>query len=245
MEKQGLQRLRQIKETCLEAGCKLYLVFPHIWRKNLEERIRPYMQEILCEIDGIVAKNMEILNFVNVYTTKKIPIRLDYTAYAMNSYAVHCWKRMGADSVTMPLELNRMESLYLASQIDTLQKEVILYGHIPMMVSAQCPVKNVKGCKKQPQMHLLKDRKGNRHPVRNYCDTCYTVIYNCQAFSLLDAAEDISRINPDRVRLCFTVEKEKEVYSIMDTYIQSFMKGVKKKMSPNQYTRGHWKRGVE
>lgn len=244
-EEQGLQRLKDIKKRCEEADCRLHLVFPHIWRLDVEERIKSYMNDILAEIDGIVAKNMEVLNFVNVYNKKNIPIRLDYTAYAMNTWAVESWKDMGAESFTMPLELNRAESFSLAAQELPLNKEIILYGHIPMMVSAQCPVKNVKGCQNQPQIHLLKDRKGNKHPVCNYCDTCYAVIYNCTALSLLDVFEDVLRMNPSRVRICFTIEKEKEVVSVMKEYIQSFENGQKPKLSLNQYTRGHWKRGVE
>ena len=44
--------------------------------------------------------------------------------------------------------------------------ELMVYGRLPMMVSAQCLTKTVKGCTGKPGWMYLKDRKGKRFPVK-------------------------------------------------------------------------------
>lgn len=235
-------KINQIKEQCHQAGKKFYLVLPHIWRKAVEEKIAMHMQEILQEIDGIVVKNMEVLSFVNSYHPT-VDVVLDYTSYTMNVRAARAWREAGATTLTLPVELNKgeLQALINKQEIENKQPvfwEMIVYGHLPMMVSAQCPVKNTTGCQKKPVMTSLKDRKGSCHYVKNYCDTCYTVIYNSEPLVLTDLQDELQRMNICSHRLLFTVETEEEIKQVLAMYTS----GTAPVMT---YTRGHWKRGVE
>ena len=69
---------------------------------------------------------------------------------------------MGNQYRTLSVELNRKE---LEASAD-LTNELIVYGRLPMMVSAQCICKNTIGCKKQPVELTLVDRMRNRFPVK-------------------------------------------------------------------------------
>ncbi|MCI8373368.1 MAG: U32 family peptidase [Lachnospiraceae bacterium] len=244
---QGLDQLREAHKRCMEADTKLYLVFPHIWRMAVEKKILPLMEAILTEIDGIVAKNMEVLAFVTDFQknfSRKLPVVLDYTAYAMNWRSVQAWKELGASSITVPLELNRGEIKAFTSKT-ILPMELVIYGHMPMMVSAQCPIRNTEGCRRQPVVRRLKDRKGNLHYVKNYCDICYSIIYNSDALYLIDLQEEIRNMSCSAVRLQFTIETKEEVERIMKEFTEYSNGQADSVGCPEGCTRGHWKRGVE
>ncbi len=246
-EEASLQHLIQVKNQCHEAGKRMYLVLPHIWRRTVEQKLEPFMERLLQEIDGIVVKNMEALAFVNIYKPT-IDVVLDYTAYTMNSKAALVWKENGATMLTVPVELNKGEVSTLTANHEAIEEhgqadewlpwEMIVYGHLPMMVSAQCPVKNTIGCQKRAMITRLKDRKGSRHYVKNYCDACYNVIYNSEPLVLTDLKEELSRLNISVHRLQFTVETEEKIKQVLSMYLD----GGEPDMA---YTRGHWKRGVE
>ena len=72
---------------------------------------------------------------------------MDASVYAWNREAVHTLKKMGPEFITMPWELNSRElkAVTKACEKENLADELILYGHAPMMVSAQCVVKTLKG----------------------------------------------------------------------------------------------------
>lgn len=245
----GLGELRNVKEQCRNAGSKLYIVFPHIWRKDMEEQFNNYMPEVLGIVDGIVAKNMEVLTYVKSFDNK-VSILIDYTAYAMNMQSVAVWKQLGATGYTIPVELNKGEIIGLTKDCQ-LPKELIIYGHMPMMVSAQCPIKNTVGCQRKKMLTRLKDRKGNLHYVKNYCDVCYSVIYNSDALYLLDVFDEIKKLSIDSVRLQFSVESDSEVMQIMNQLMAVMGEDTASKQSKaskennKTYTKGHWKRGVE
>ena len=63
--------------------------------------------------------------------------------------------------------------------------ELIVYGYLPMMVSAQCVKKTMEGCTGRPEVLYLRDRKGKAFPVKNQCRFCFNTIYNESPLSLL------------------------------------------------------------
>lgn len=78
----------------------------------------------------------------------ELPFALDASVYAWNREAVHTLKEMGPEFITMPWELNSRElkAVAKACERDGIPGELVIYGHAPMMVSAQCVVKTLKGC---------------------------------------------------------------------------------------------------
>ena len=111
------------------------------------------------------------------------------------------------DTIVSIYELNRKE---LEASAD-LTSELIVYGRLPMMVSAQCICKNTIGCKKQPVELTLVDRMRNRFPVKNNCRECYNVIYNSLPLSLADQWSSVRTLSLRSVRLSFTTETQTQM----------------------------------
>ena len=123
--------------------------------------------------------------------------------------------------------------------------ELPIYGRIPMMVTAQCVRKTTMGCQKKNGQMELKDRTGARLPVKNRCAFCYNTIYNGSPLSLLGNERSVQKLKPTVLRLNFTTEGERETASIITAFRESFLEGKEIRAPFRDFTRGHFKRGVE
>ena len=115
------------------------------------------------------------------------------------------------------------------------------------MVSAQCFQKTLGRCTKTPGVLELKDRKGVVFPVRNNCSCCQNTIYNSTPLVLLDLVPAIEQIAPKSIRLAFSQENAKETIRVLQACTDAFLKGktVDPGMLCREYTRGHFRRGVD
>lgn len=168
-------------------------------------------------------------------------IASDYGMYCMNGETASFYKQQGISRITAPVEMNEKE-LYRLGLSD---KELIVYGYIPTMISAQCLKNNTDGCLKKAgitdsasKLFSITDRKNKTLPVECKCDYCYNVIYNTVPLSLFGVWDKIEKLKPQSVRINFTVESYDQVIRVMDAY--------EKRRDPDgEYTRGHFNRGVE
>ena len=60
---------------------------------------------------------------------------------------------------------------------------------------------------------------------------------------MLDLKEEVRELAPKRVRLQFSVEDKKQTEQILHAW-ESFVLGKQTERMPEDYTRGHFKRGV-
>lgn len=164
----------------------------------------------------------------------------DHNLYVFNRYTKQFWRENGITQFTVPLELNRQEIKELGIE----DGEMVLYGNLAVMISAQCVEKTTRGCQKKDGMTVLTDRYQNQFAVRNRCRECYNVIYNSAPLYLLDLKEEVRELAPKRVRLQFSVENKKQTEQILHAYRESFVLGKQTERMPEDYTRGHFKRGV-
>ena len=88
----------------------------------------------------------------------------------------------------------------------------------------------------------MKDRYGKSFPVLNDCLSCYNVVYNSVPLSLHKQVRDKNR-QLSCCRLDFTTENGKETEEVM----RFFMRNSDCNEEPpyQEYTTGHYKRGVE
>ena len=152
-------------------------------------------------------------------------------------------KQYGADRLTVPVELNEREI-----RDSGIHGEMIVYGYLPMMISAQCIRKTTLGCSGKPEIMWLKDRKEMRFPVVNQCRFCYNTIYNSAPLSLLGLSASVEGLGPKALRLNFTVEEPAAAGELLDAFFEEYALGEKAaepSVLKNQFTRGHFKRGVE
>ena len=138
----------------------------------------------------------------------------------------------------MELNLNEMK------QLGNPGNEMVAYGKIPMMVSAQCLKKTTKGCDHKKEVLVLKDRKNSDMQVKTHCDFCYNTILNSKPLSVIGMEKDIKKIAPGTLRLWFTTESERETKAVIRKYFDYFIKGLDVE-NVSDFTRGHLKRGIE
>ena len=94
-------------------------------------------------------------------------------------------------------------------------------------------------------MLYITDRLGNKFPVKNYCKYCYNIIYNSAPIVLLDQKNEIRSLEPSGIRLNFTLEKERDMEQILESYKNVFLEDKEIPMPDISFTRGHFKRGVK
>lgn len=164
----------------------------------------------------------------------------DYTCYGYNAEAVSMLRELGAEELTCPIELNYRECLNLrralkesSEELSRMPYEILVYGHLPMMVSANCIRKTSAGCDHGNRFMLLRDRMQKDMPVRCYCKYCYNQIFNAEPLVLYDLSEEVRSLEPERLRYDFSVETGEEVKKILSGAI------------PKDITRGHFRHGVE
>ena len=109
----------------------------------------------------------------------------------------------------------------------------------------QCVVKNTAGCSAQPGYFCFTDKSGNSFYGRNFCSCCYNVLYNGKPLHLLDHLEEIETLGVNQIRLDFTMESPKEMKTILTSYVKQAIENERCANYVEDYTKGHFKRGVE
>lgn len=242
---------RKAVESCHRAGKTCGLVLPHIFRKEAEDYLKAHSRELReAGVDELTLGSLEEVEFVRELGITDVLLVFDANLYAMNHLAAGQLRRLGAARLTFPLELNSRE-------LEELEKgegkpagtgggwQMVAYGHLPVMVSAQCVVRTKKGCTKRPEVLRLKDRTGKELPVKNHCRFCCNTVYNPDPLSLLGMERTVKLLGPEVLRLDFTVETPDQVRAVLDAYGDHFRRGKDTPVPFGAFTRGHLKRGVE
>ena len=216
-------------------GKEIYLVMPYIFRERTRKQYEAAYNRIFgAGWDGILIANYESFAFLKEhgYTGR---IMTDYNLYEFNQESRKFWKEKGVFEFTAPVELTERE----LQDLRVKDGEVIVYGYLPMMVSAGCIQKTTRGCQKKSGQTTITDRYRNPFVVKNECDYCYNILYNYVPLYLGDRMEEVYQIGPGRIRLMFTTERQQEVRQILSAYFEG------KELPEGTYTRGHWKRGIK
>ncbi len=230
-----------------EKNKKIYLVLPYIIRtKKYKEYFNNREVFQYSNIDGFMIRNLEGFSLIrdiygdDTYSQKPV-ILLDYNVYTMNKESFNFWNKLDANYFTSPIELNYKE----LKGLNLTKSEIIVYGHIPVMISAQCLLKTVNKCKVNYKNLYLTDRYNKKFYVKNLCNHCLNIIYNGQPVVLLNNLKEVMDLNPSGIRLNFTIEDKESISEIIKTYIDVFLYGNETNYSFKEFTRGHFNRGIE
>ena len=241
------ERWAEFVQLIHQAGKECYLTLPHIFRTHAIGFFRTYRSCLeLAGFDGLLIRAFEEIQWMREEQIS-FSASFDASVYAWNHGAVHTLKEEQAAFITAPWELNsrELEPVFEACRREGLLAELIVYGRAPMMVSAQCITKTVKGCSKCPSLLWMKDRTGARLPVQNHCAFCYNTILNPLPVSLHGCADSVKRLAPEGLRLCFTIETGEETKAVLNAFAAEFIRGENAEPPFTEFTRGHFRRGVE
>lgn len=224
----------------MQDDVELYVSLPYIVRQEDESSLES-LSELIEQFPvfrGVLARSLDGLAFAR---KKGYCSRLDAGVYCWNSMTLEELQPM-TSGFCLPLELKAGEQRRLLEADKKLSGcgrfEKLVYGRIPMMVTANCLLRTTEGCRpKEYRQTVLVDRYRKEFPVIRNCRHCMNVIYNSVPLSLHQSLGEW-RETAD-VRLDFTVEDGKETMQILDGFLG---KGT---LPYEEYTTGHERRGVE
>lgn len=237
-----IRKLSEDIDRVHASGKKAFYVFPFIFRQQTSlfyEKIMPELKKL--PLDGIMVRSLDEIAFVKEWGNGNWQMVSDSNLYTYSNEAAEYFYRLGMIQDTIPVELNRKEIL----RRENSRSEMIIYGRLPLMITAQCIHKNTLGCMHQPKVLNLKDRYSVHFPVKNFCSECYNVIYNSLPVCLFKEDVTVKKIAPAAVRLSFTTETEEETEQILTIYGDIYKNGGILGQMPMECTNGHFKRGVE
>ena len=237
-----LRKLSEDIDRVHASGKKAFYVFPFIFRQQTSlfyEKIMPELKKL--PLDGIMVRSLDEIAFIKEWGNGNWQMVSDSNLYTYSNEAAEYFYRLGMIQDTIPVELNRKEIL----RRENSRSEMIIYGRLPLMITAQCIHKNTLGCMHQPKVLNLKDRYSVHFPVKNFCSECYNVIYNSLPVCLFKEDVTVKKIAPAAVRLSFTTETEEETEQILTIYGDIYKNGGILGQMPMECTNGHFKRGVE
>ncbi len=238
----SLHQLEEAVESIHQKGKLAYLHTPPMVRDLTRKRMENEEEALLnMSFDGVV-----------LGSTESLPLALkmgghfigDHYLYSYNHLAKTFWEGWGISTCILPAELNRRE----LQDRGVNGEELLLYGHLPMMLTANCLLKSMGQCSGKengtaPSGYLI-DRLSHRIPFAADCKNCMNILYNPLPVSLCQELYAIRKWPLWGGHLRFTIESGEETSKILEAFRQSYAGSGKETISV-AYTTGHYKRGVE
>lgn len=228
------EELNTIKNKCLDLDVECFYGLPRVFKGENILHNKP-------DFDGYYVRNMAEYEYLLKNNVKGVYVA-DYTVYGFNDIAVNVLYETGFNEVVYPIELNEKEILHLKNPMG----EIVVYGRIPLMITANCIDKTLGKCHMpKPSFGTIIDRKKAVLPYLSACKYCYNVIYNSVPIYLFDKISEISPNKKANYSLCFTDESKDTVNEIVSMAKMALIYEKKPSKIPDNYTRGHYTRGVE
>ena len=174
--------------------------------------------------EELIAKRLEIyknkgvntalcgnLAAVEIAKNQGFEVLADTGLNIFNSLSLETARKLGIKSAVLSNELTFDE---IANIGTSLEKGMITYGNIPLMLFKNCPIKNGKDCKNCDKNGVLVDRLGVEFPVR--CRMGYSELLNSVPLWLADKTKQIKGI--DYQILYFTRETPDRVNEVINAY---------------------------
>lgn len=222
---------------------EVYMAMPYIFRDRAVTLFERKLEDVKAAgFDGMLIRSPEELGYIRkkgLYELYAGRVVADYDVYTYNKAAFDEYIRLGIHDFTLSEELNagQLRGLCRSVQDRNIYLEKLVYGYLPLMVTAGCTLKYTSKDKPcgRPGVYYLTDRKGKQLAALNSCSYCYNLIYNSVPEYLLDKTDEIRNMGVDALRLFFSIEGADEVENIMKMNADSV----------KAYTRGHYNRGVD
>jgi putative protease len=226
-----------------EKNVEIFIALPYILRANAKAMLEKEI-DALREIEpsGYLFRNLESFFYLKNKGINIKKVIFDSNIYAFNNETIKYYKSIGADIITASYETNGNEFKLL----DKSFMEINVYGYFPVMLTAGCVRKTMnkclktllsadEACKLKSKDTTIVDRKSSSFTVRTVCRYCYNIIYNSVPIGLFQNIDELEALGFCGYRISFTTESPEEIENILLNY----------KNLKSNYTKGHFKRGVE
>lgn len=189
------------------------------------------LEKHLCELKaaGISTAYCENLSAVALCKGAGFKVIAGAGLNIANSESAAWLKENGIDSALISVE----EELSDIKKIGGVKKGIAVYGHLPLMLLRNCPMKNGGGCKECKEKGKITDRKGVEFALR--CREGYTELLNSNPLWLMDKKEDF--VFAGFVLLYFTTENRERAEEVLGLWGKSAC-------PDTDFTRGLYYRGT-
>lgn len=239
---EGLAAIAALLQSKKTEGQEFFVSAPYVSRADAEEYLIKIRQAVENGIfQGVLVRNLESFGYFEEYLEPG-QLMLDAGIYVWNRESIRFFDKR-VSGFCLPVEFNAGEwKGLLAVSNGDLEPSALVYGRLPMMITAGCITKTEGKCKKNSGITMVKDRYEKIFPVYHDCLSCYNVIYNSVPLSLHRMFHDGMR--PICCRMDFTIENGEETAEIIK-FFRQLVSGEYREPAYRQYTTGHYKRGVE
>lgn len=197
---------------CKAAQKNPVLALPHILRGKDSQKGRQLMENWLAAgADTFLVRSLEQLGLLKELSRSAvIRVITDANLYTWNTRAEQfllkttgTQKNLRIIRTTMPLELTAQELAQTKNAV--LPRELIVYTHLPLMVSEQCVKKTLGKCDgANGRMTMTGYRQ--QYQVQSVCDLCYSILYDDTVLDISKPEMLIDKAAPDSIRYEFIEE---------------------------------------
>ena len=197
---------------CKAAQKNPVLALPHILRGKDSQKGRQLMENWLAAgADTFLVRSLEQLGLLKELSRSAvIRVITDANLYTWNTRAEQfllkttgTQKNLRIIRTTMPLELTAQELEQTKNAV--LPRELIVYTHLPLMVSEQCVKKTLGKCDgANGRMTMTGYRQ--QYQVQSVCDLCYSILYDDTVLDISKQETLIDKAAPDSIRYEFIEE---------------------------------------
>ena len=171
------------------------------------------IKERLSQLENIGVKKVicPTVDALAIASQFGFKIIMGFNANIYNTQSLEFFKQRGADECVVSVELSKSGINSLCGDIP---RGVVAYGKIPLMLTRNCPIKNVKTCRECKGSSYLTDRMGERFDV--ICSNGFSEILNPYAINIFDKKDEFYGV--DFFMLLFTTETKDEVEKTICEY---------------------------
>ena len=225
----GLETIYVPLDVAVQTG--LPVILPRVFSDEEQGKIEMLLGEAMSRGTRVVLAG----NLGQIAMARRLgfTVRGDFGLNAFNSKTLHALAEMGVQRQTLSFEARLAQIRDMRGPLET---EMIVYGHLPLMIFENCAIRRQHGgkCACQNGVTYLTDRRGERFALLPEYGCRNTLLGN----RALCLREDVRPLGVQTARLLFTTETPDECARIAC----AFMEGAP---LDGEFTNGLYKRGVE
>ncbi len=225
----GLESVYVPLDVATQTG--LPVVLPRVF----SDAEQPEIEMLLGDAMSRGTKTVLVGNIGQIPLAKRMGFAVhgDFGLNVYNTKTLYTLAEMGVTRQTVSFEARLAQIRDMKAPLET---ELIVYGHLPLMVFENCAIRGQNGgkCTCKDKITYLTDRRKERFALLPEFGCRNTLLGN----RALCLREDYARLGVQTARLMFTTETPEECVRIAQAFLQD---------SPleGEFTKGLYKRGVE
>ena len=198
---------------------KIYVYMPSIIRKNYMSNFKAKVSSFeKFNLAGFVVSNLSHLELIEELNLNKYEIIGNYTLNIYNAHTAFNLRKFNVSTFTISPELDK-NAIIDFCKATNLNKEMIVYGNLPVMTMNYCPLGKVNkcysGCDKKcmkNDKYFLKDRLGMMFRIIPDNSQTISTLYNSKTLSI-----DYSDFDVNSIRIDILDENVDKINEIVST----------------------------